>query len=106
MLSPEDEIARLGAKPTGVIILEVPEDMRSALKGMRPDEVETFVKLVRMEPDSVQKILDFMDVWQGLATTARVMKWIVGGILAAVILGVTFTKNLQDGWIIIRGWFK
>jgi hypothetical protein len=105
-IPPEDaeELRRL--LRAGSVILSVPEDLQDALQGMRPEEVENFLKLVRMEPKAVQKILDFMDVWQSFCTTARVLKWLGIGVMGFVLAGITFAKNVHDGWEFIRGWIS
>ena len=99
----EDDLARLAAKPQGVIILEVPETMREALESMRPDEVTAFVRLVRMGPEGVEQLTGALKLYQSISTVGKFVKWVLIVFLGFFVAGGAIIKGLHEYWTYFTG---
>ncbi len=102
----DDEKERLHIlAQTGVLIIEVPPEVRKFLEGIRPPELESLELLVSLGPEKIRMLMARIDTWIFRIKLWGIGRWALLGFLAIISGTAIFLENAEKIYGAIMGMF-
>jgi hypothetical protein len=96
-----ERLHRLGS--TGLMVIDVPPEVRKFLEDIRPDEVTTLGLLVSLGPSKVHVLTEWIDDKLFWARSRKVAKWALIAFLSIVSATALFLSQAQTIYTLLKG---
>jgi hypothetical protein len=96
-----ERLHRLGS--TGLLVIDVPPEVRKFLEDIRPEEVTTLGLLVSLGPSKVHVLAKFIDDKLFWARSRKIAKWALVAFLTIVSTTALLLSHLQTISTVLKG---